>query len=439
MLRRFISHAIVRNALLLYTIQFSSYLLPLITLPYLARVLSPERLGLVAFSQSFVWYFIVLTEYGFSLTATREIAVHREDRERVNRIFSSVMVARALLTLLGLLIMLALIFSIPRIRAHWELFLAAFLMVVGYALFPVWLFQGFQQMGPVALRDFLAKLIATGSLFLLVRDDRDYLMAALTQSGGMVLAGIIGLAMVRTSLGVQFRWPEWNDVREAFRTGWPVFVSMAATTLTAPTNVVIVGLRSSAAEVAYFSNAQRLIVPMRGLVGSVVTAVYPHVSEKAGRSEAEALRFVRKYRWLFSAPFFAGGLLLLIASPWLIPWLLGPKYRESIMLVQILAFSPFLLAVSHTYSTYYMLACGYDKEWMRVILSSVVANFAVVVPLLFLVRGSLAISIAMIFVDVFCVLGYHRFYRKQSATDGQGRPVGPEIDPAVETRDAPLQ
>ena len=76
----------------------------------------------------------------------------------------------------------------------------------------------------------------------------------------------------------------------------------SAAPLTAPTNVVILGFRAPVAEVAYFTNANRLIAPLRGLVGPVVSAVYPHVSQKAARSEAEALRFVRKYRWWFAAP-----------------------------------------------------------------------------------------------------------------------------------------
>src|SRR5205085_7415588 len=87
-------HPVVRNALFLYGVQFSSYVFPLLTLPYLSRVLNPDRFGLVAFAQSFVWYFVTLTEYGFNLTATRRVAVERDNPEAVTLTFNSTLAAK---------------------------------------------------------------------------------------------------------------------------------------------------------------------------------------------------------------------------------------------------------------------------------------------------------------------------------------------------------
>ena len=145
MLNRLLKHVALRNVLLLYLVQFSSYVMPVITLPYLSRVLSPEKFGLIAYAQAFMWYFITLTDYGFNLSATRQIAVHQEDTEEVSRIFSTVMVCKVLLTLLGLTILMTTVLAIPKLRPDWLLFLLAFLSVVGNCLFPLWLFQGLQK------------------------------------------------------------------------------------------------------------------------------------------------------------------------------------------------------------------------------------------------------------------------------------------------------
>src|SRR5678809_1376177 len=87
-------HPVAQNTLVLYAVQITGYLIPLITLPYLARILAPDKFGVVAFAQNVVWYFVILTDYGFNVTATREIAIHREDSERVSRIFSTVLTAK---------------------------------------------------------------------------------------------------------------------------------------------------------------------------------------------------------------------------------------------------------------------------------------------------------------------------------------------------------
>ncbi len=75
-----LGHRVVRNAGLMYLVQISGYLFPLLMLPYLARVLSKEKFGLIAFAQMFIFYFVILTDYGFNLTATRDVAVARQDR-----------------------------------------------------------------------------------------------------------------------------------------------------------------------------------------------------------------------------------------------------------------------------------------------------------------------------------------------------------------------
>jgi PST family polysaccharide transporter len=403
----------------MYVVQFSSYFMPLLTLPYLSRVLGPEKFGLVAYAQAFMWYFVTLTEYSFNLTATRRIAAAQGDPEEISKTFSAVMASKLLLTVLGLAILLATVFALPKLRPNWNLFLVCFLSVVGNCLFPLWLFQGLQKMEHVAIRDFLAKLIGIGALFALVHRDSDYLLAASVQSGSLIVAGLIGLASVPFLSPVRWRWPSPRYVWDTLRTGWPVFLPLAASSFTVATNIFILGLRSSNEEVAYFSGAWRIVSALRMLVAPVVTAVYPHVSHKAGRSEREVVQFVRKYGLLLAGPFLLLGLVLLVAGPLLIRIALGRQYGPSMLLIQVMALSPFLLALSHLFSTYYMLACGYDKAWMRVMLLSVAVNFLTLFPLLHFIAGSLALAITSMVTDCFCVVMYWMFYQKH-ATRGDG-------------------
>lgn len=401
----------VRNVMLLYVVQFSSYLMPLITLPYLSRVLTPEKFGLVAYAQSIMWYFVTLTDYGFNLSATRQVAIHRDDKEELSKIFSSVMVAKTLLTILGFLVLMGSVFAIPKLRANWELFPLSFLTVAGSLFFPLWLFQGLQKLEQMAIRDFAAKLLGIIALFLLVHKDSDYNVAAAVQGGSVAIAGLIGLLMVPFVVKLRWRQPSWPEVWAVLVTGWPLFLSIAASSFAVITNVAIMGLYSNPAEVGYYSGAQRIISALRAMVNPIVAAVFPYVSAKAGRSEREAVNFIQRYSLLLSAPFLAIGVALLTIGPWLIRLLLGSKYGPSILVIQILALSPFLLAVQSLYSTYYMLTCGHDKAWMRIMLGCVGLNFVILFPLLWITRGSIALSATSMITDTVAAIAYWRFYR----------------------------
>ncbi len=414
-LRRLLQHTVVRNTILLYVVQFSGYALPLISLPYLSRVLSTEKFGLIAFAQTFIWYFLAFTEYGFNLTATRSIAVMRDQPEELTRIFSAVMMAKFLLTVVGFGLFCVTVLAVPSLRPNWVLYLIAFVTVIANLLFPLWLFQGLQTMQHVAIRDVAAKLLSLVLLFVFVHGDGDYLIAAAAQSGGLLLAGIAGLVTALQKSGVRFQRPRKDDVWYHLKLGWPAFLSLAMSTFAGITNVFVLGLRAPVTEVAYFTASWRIIAALRGLVSPISTAVYPHASQKAVNSERDVITFVKKYRMLLSAPFLAGGAVLTIGAPWLVPLLLGEKYRPATVVLQIMAFIPGLLMLTQIHSTYYMLACGYDKEWMRIILTSVAINFCVLAPALIFLRGSVALAVTALIVEGVGSFLYWRFFHSHSS------------------------
>jgi PST family polysaccharide transporter len=418
--RQGLRHVAVRNALFLYGVQISGYVFPFVTLSYLSRILSPEKIGLISLATYFMWYFNTLTEYGFNLTATRRIAINKDSPEAINQIFNAVMLAKGFLTAIGFIVMMLVVFLNPKYRDHWQLFPLCFLTVIGGWLFPMWLYQGMEKMATVAARDFIAKLIATVLTLIVVRRESDYMYAAGLQSGATVIAGVVSLALAPRICGVSFRLVSWGEVMDVLRQGWAVFLSMAAGTLTSNTNVFILGqITSSTAEVAYYTNANRLIVAMRMLVTPVVTAFYPHISHMAAKSSGGAIAFLRKYSLLLALPFLLMSVVTCVFAPFIVHKLFGTKfdYTPSILLLRILAFQPFLLALSHSYATYYMLAFGFEKQWSRIILQTTALNFALLGGFIWLlhVRPITAMSMVGTLLDCFVLASSYYFFRRNTA------------------------
>lgn len=411
MLKKLLAHSLAKDTLILFGVQISGYVLPLITLPFLARVLGPTSFGLTALGTAVVLYFVVVTEWGFAVVGTRQIAIAQND-EQVSRTYSTIMACKLLLLTICFFVMIVLIASIPKLHAYWPLYLVSFLQVVGSCFSPNWLMQGMQKMRYIAYSDYGAKIISVLLIFALVRHSSDYVLVAALQSGGFLVSAIIGLTVVFGKLRVRIVKPAFSDMREAMIVGWPVFLSMASMTAMTSTNTVIVGTMASPAEVGYLNGAQRLIIATRALTNPIAGAAYPHISKLAVNSRQDALSFVRKLILWTSAPFLLITIGILSFAPFFVSKWYGPNYAETGVLLRIMAFTPFLHAIGMCFGTYFMLAFGFQKEWSKIITRMVILNFVLVCLLVPFIRPARAIALTTSLTDLFSAGSSALFYRK---------------------------
>src|SRR5690606_2901760 len=122
-------------------LQVAGYLFPLVTIPYLARVIGVDGFGKIAFAAAVILWFQTITDWGFNYTATRDVAQNRENKEKVDEIFSSVLWARITLMILSFGLLLVLIAAVPYFQENKKIILLTFLIVPGHIMFPDWFFQ----------------------------------------------------------------------------------------------------------------------------------------------------------------------------------------------------------------------------------------------------------------------------------------------------------
>src|SRR5580704_2569057 len=110
---------VLKNVTSLTWLQLVTYFFPIIILPYLFRVIGPEKFGLIAFAQAFVQYFMILTDYGFSVSATKEISLCHENKAKLCNVISAVMIIKTVLAFISLLILCLVVYFVPRFKDDW--------------------------------------------------------------------------------------------------------------------------------------------------------------------------------------------------------------------------------------------------------------------------------------------------------------------------------
>lgn len=373
---------LIENIASLGALQAASYVLPLLTLPYLARVLGPENLGRMAFALAFAQIFVMLTDYGFNLSATREVSVHRSDPVKVAEIFSSVMFLRVAFMLLGFVLLLGLITWVPRFSHDPKLYIACYLLVVGNVLFPQWLFQGLEQLRLVSLIQIIARVVIVAGIFVLVKTPNDLIMAGLLQSSGVALAGILTLPYIGRALGgAHLHWPSRQALTQRLREGWHVFISAAAINIYTTSNAFLLGLLAPALQVAYFHVAEKIVRAVQLMFGPVSQAVYPHVSFLVQEDPNRALLFNRKLMLGLGAVGLVISLALYFLSDFAVSFLFGPAYAPAATVLKILSCLPFVVILSNILGIQTMLTFGMKRAYSKVYLSTAVLNIALFVPL----------------------------------------------------------
>lgn len=359
---------LITNFMSLMSVQGLNYILPLITLPYLVKVLGPEKFGLINFAQSFMLFFIMFTDYGFNLVSTREISLSFKDKKKVSEIFSTVLFIKVILMLISFLFLTLLLSTIPKFSADRMVYYVSFGVVFGNVLFPIWLFQGFEKMKLISSLNIFAKIISTIGIFIFVKDVDDYLFVPILNSLGAVFIAIIAIYIIVVKMRIRFQIPNKKEIYRQFTEGWDIFLSNIFTSLYTTSNTFFLGLFTNNTIVGYYSGAEKIIKAATGLISPLVQTLYPYVGKISQTSRESTIGFIRKI--LLVVTFFMGVLciFIFIYADVLSNIILGEKFSKSIILIKIMAFLPLVLSWANIYGLLSMINFGYKKELSKIYL-----------------------------------------------------------------------
>lgn len=355
------------NVASLCSVNVANMLLPLLTVPYVVRIIGPARLGLLNFSQAYVTYFALLINYGFEIAAVRAIAGRQDDQAHTNRIFSEVLAGKTLLWIVSTIAFVAITLSTPALREHAWLHAGTYLSCVGTVLFPIWLYQAMEDLGRVAVFNFLVKLLFSVSIFALIRRPGDYFYQNLALSIAQVLIGLVALIVATRRFNVRFAWPTAAALRRRFRSDRTLFLSSVMITLYATSNVFILGLMSSAYSVGIFSAGIRLESIARSFVGLAINqAFFPIAARAFGLGRAQGLLMIQQVFLPLLVFLSLISLFLWLIAPVFITGFYGRQFAAAIPVLRAAALLTVTIGVSNLLGFHVMLNLHMDRAFFAI-------------------------------------------------------------------------
>ena len=213
-----------KDTVWLMALQGVNYLAPLLVWPYLMVVLGAEQFGIFSFGIALAQYLMMLVDFGFNLTATKQIALAQTDTPERNRLFTATMAAKMLLLVLSVAVA-ATVSALPMYGAYRSIVWITWLMVAGNAFSMFWLFQGMGKIRWVAVVNAAMKLLILPLTFVLVKQPADVYVAAWIQVAVFVGAGIVTVVLTYAMGLARCARIGWPDVQEQLRSSWSIFLS----------------------------------------------------------------------------------------------------------------------------------------------------------------------------------------------------------------------
>jgi polysaccharide transporter, PST family len=407
-LRELRKNRVFLNAVTLYAVQACTYVLPMLTFPYLSRVLKPAGWGAVLFANSIGLFIVIFVEYGFDLSATREAARFANDKARLRELVSGVLGAKLTLGLLGVLgALIARPFTM-RVAPSPALFWASTLWGVGQGVNMLWYFQGLQRMKWAGGLDITGRIIATISIFALVHKPEDGWKVMAAQAVGSTVAHAITVVTAYREVG--FCWPRFHLVWQALRLGWPMFLFRASQSLLGSSNGLILGFFDSPAAVGLFGGADKIRQVANQAVWPISQAIFPHQAQQVQGDPASGVRLVRRSLLYLGGLGTALGLVVLFTAPLIVRIVLGSAFLPAVPALRIFSLVIPLSTVTGILAFQWLLPLGFDKGFNIVVLSTGILN--VVLGILLVSKfGVTGMAVAVTVAEIYNVIGFDMVVR----------------------------
>ena len=378
-------------------------ILPLISYPYLIRVVGSENFGVVVYSLSIIAFFRIFVKFGFEMSAVKNVAENSGNKKELSKIVSSVLILQFIFYFIGFIILYTLIQSFTPFSEHAQLLYYSYLLPLCDILFLVWFFQGIEKMKYITIINVIAGLIGLVLIFIVIQEKQDYIYIPLLQVISLLIGSVYSLWLVFKEEKVNFHIPKKSDLYFYLKESSPFFLSRSSAVFNTETNTLLLANFVHMSAVAYYDLAKKIITVFQMPNSIINQVIYPNIAKTKNKILAKKVFYIR----LIIA--FALMAVIYLFGEYFVIFLGGNKMLETVNILGLFSIMLFLTAVTYYTGSTLLVSFGYASKFnISVIYGTLL--YLIVAILLYLTNNITMNNIIylMLFVESFIM--FYRYY-----------------------------
>lgn len=349
--------------------QILIFILPLITTPYVSRILGVNNIGIYSYSYSIVYYFIMFTLLGLNNYGNRSIAMVRDDKKTLSKCFNSIYIMQLLCSLSMIILYIIYCFNFSNSAISWTMLI--FLISAGIDV--NWLFFGLEQFKITIFRNAFAKIITTLCVFIFVKDQNDLFLYTIIMATGTIMSQILIWPFVIKYVG--FCKVTFHDVVQHFKPNFILFIPVIAISLYKMMDKTMLGYISGTEQVGFYENSEKLTVIPLGIISAISTVMLPRISNLQSKGETNTINTYLNNSLIFAV--VVSSLLVFgicgIAKEF-VPIYFGPGYEQCKILMYIIMPSCIFIAIANVIRTQILIPQKRDIVYIKSVSLGAVVN-----------------------------------------------------------------
>lgn len=355
---------IIKNSIWLSILQLVNTIIPMITIPYLTRILGADKYGVFSLALNWILYFQVLVEFGFGLNGARKVATVQQQKE-LQEIFNNIISARIILLIITFILLNIVAVLSGFNKETYFCMLLLYIMVLGTAFQLTWLFQGKQDMKFITIINCISRIISVILTFLMVKNSSDVYLYCIFYSITIFLSSIISLIIARKKYDLKFKFSLFTNIKKEINEGKYLFISSAIAKIFNGLGITVLGFVATSNIVGIYSAIYKIPYILTMFFSPLSQAIFPYISIKMKNSIKDGEAYIKKVCLPIFLIFLILSSFIIIFRGFIVEILFGHEYTGYCIIVIPLVLQFIFGMINNFLGVQFLVASNKQKEYSK--------------------------------------------------------------------------